>query len=222
MNIYNIKTINGGFKGLELSYTEERTEKNGRKFVDDITKEKNDPIHLALDKPIKALRKYLLEICGLINDSMEPSEIEYAIAETDILSIRVTKTLFVIEGDKEWLNNKRFKIKTPKVEAKDQYHNYDAVMELLNDIKAEAEVYMRGNAKLSDEEIAVRWLSSGKNKSDITPEGFEKMSTEEKAQWCKEWLENEVGGSVILQEDLSPADDMEEQEVDLSIVSKQA
>ncbi len=61
-------------------------------------------------------------------------------------------------------------------------------------------------------EIAVRWLSSGKNKSETTPDNFEKMSTEEKAQWCKEWLENEVGGSVILQEDLVPSGEEQEEE----------
>ncbi len=226
MNIYNIKTINSGLKGLEVSFTEERKESNGRKFVDDITKEKNDPIHLALDKPIKQLRRYLLEICGIINDETSEAEGDQAVAETDIISIRMTKTLFIIEGEKEWLNDKHFKLKTPKIELKDNYVNYDAVMEILSDIKTEAEVYMRGTAKVSEEEIAIRWLSSSKNKTGQTPDNFNSMSTEEKAQFCKEWLENEVGGMVTLQEDTLPVDEsetpeIEEDEIDLSNVEKE-
>lgn len=218
MNIYQIKTINGGLKGLEISHTEERTETNGRKFIDDITKEKNDPIHLALDKPIKALRKYLLEICGIIGAYTDQIEMDYAIAETEITAIRMTKTLFVIEGEKEWLNDKRFKLKTPKIEQKDNYVNYDAVMELINDIKIEAEIYIRGKAKVSDEEIAIRWLSSGKNKQ-FTQDEYSNMSKEEKTKFYKEWIENEVGGFVTLQEDLledsNEETEIEEQVIDL-------
>ena len=207
MNIYLIKTINGGFKGLETSFTEDRVEKNGRKFVDDITKEKNDPIHLALDKPIKALRKYLLEICGIIGDHTDQLETDYAVAETDIISIRMTKTLFVIEGEKEWLNDKRFKLKTPKIEKKDNYVNYDAVMELIEDIKKEAEIYMKGKAKVTDEECAIRFITSGKDKS-MNIDEYNSMSQEEKLDFHKRIIEEEFGGFVMTQEDV--LDDKEE------------
>jgi hypothetical protein len=118
------------------------------------------------------------------------------------------KTFFILEGEKEWLNDKTFKLKTPKIEEKDGYHNFGVVVELIREIKKETEIYMKGAAKISDSEAAVRYLSSSKNKTDLTPDNFNKMSTEEKAQWCKEWLENEVGGMVTLQEDLCKERDM--------------
>ena len=222
MQIYNIKTINGGLKGLEVSYTQDRKEPNGRKFIDDITKEKNDPIHLALDKGIKSLRKYLLEICGIIGDHMDQTEIDYNIAETEITSIKMMKTFFILEGEKQWLNDKTFKLKTPKIEKKDNYTSCDDVVLILEDIRKEAELHMNGSAVVSQEEIAIRFLSSGKNKTDTTPENFNKMSTEEKAQWCKEWLENEVGGMVTLQEDLSDEKEEEQQEEQVLDLSKEA
>lgn len=216
MEIHEIKLINDGFKGLLVYTTEERKTPNGRKYLDKDWREKNDTIQLALSRPINDLRKHLLEICGCLGDESNKSEMDYNIAETKITSIKMMKTFFIIEGEKEWLNDKTFKLKTPKIEEKDGYHNFGTVVELLREIKKETEIYMKGTAKLSDEEIAIRWLSSSKNKTGQTPDGFNSMSIEEKAQFCKEWLENEVGGMVTLQEDLVKDDEqMEEQEVDL-------
>lgn len=212
MQIYQIKTINGGFKGLETSFTEERVEPNGRKFVDDVTKEKNDPIHLALDKPIKALRKYLLDICGIINDHMDQTEIDYNIAETEIISICMTKTLLVIEGEKEWLNNKKFKLKTPKIEQKDNYVNYDAVMQLIDEIKKEAGIYMKGKARVTDEEAAVRFITSGKDKS-MTADEYNNMSDDEKLAYHKKIIEDQFGGIVMTQEDVLDDDSAQEDQI---------
>lgn len=222
MNIYQIKTINGGFKGIEVSYTEERVEANKRRFTDDITKEKNDPIHLELDKPIKALRRHLLEICGIIGGQTDQTEIDYAIAETEITAIRMTKTLFVIEGEKEWMNDKRFKLKTPKIEFKDNYVSFDEIVSLLADIRKETEIYMRGTAIVTDEEAVVRYITSGKDKS-IDNEEYEKMSDDEKLQFHKKIIEEKFGGIVMVQEDVTEDVDHEEvaelteevQEIDL-------
>lgn len=224
MNIYQIKTINGGFKGLEVSFTEERVEANKRRFTDDITKEKNDPIHLALDKPIKALRRHLLEICGIIGGQTDQTEIDYAIAETEITAIRMTKTLFIIEGEKEWMNDKRFKLKTPKIEFKDNYVSFDEIVALLADIRKETEIYMRGTAVVTDEEAVVRYITSGKDKS-IDNEEYEKMTDDEKLQFHKKIIEDKFGGIVMVQEDIQDIDHEEvvetleikegEQEIDL-------
>ena len=218
MEIHEIKLINDGFKGLLVYMTEERKMPNGRKYLDKDWKEKNDMVHSALDRPIKDLRKHLLEICGCLGDDGNQSEMDYNIAETRITGIKMMKTFFILEGEKEWLNDKTFKLKTPKIEEKDGYHNFGVVVELIREIKKETEIYMKGNVKISDEECAIRYLSSGKNKTDITPADFNKKTTEEKAQWCKEWLENEVGGMVTLQEDLSDEkeEEQEEQVLDLS------
>ena len=222
MNIYQIKTINGGFKGIEVSYTEERIEANKRRFTDDITKEKNDPIHLALDKPIKALRRHLLEICGIIGGQTDQLEVDYAIAETEITAIRMTKTLFVIEGEKEWMNDKRFKLKTPKIEFKDNYVNFDEIVALLAEIRKEAEFYIKGTVKVTDAEAVVRYITSGKDKS-INNDDYEKMSDEEKLQFHKKIIEEKFGGIVMVQEDVTEDVDHEEvseveenvQEIDL-------
>jgi len=221
MEIHEIKLINDGYKGLFVYMTEERKMPNGRKYLDKDWKEKNDMVHSALDRPIKDLRKHLLEICGCLGDEGNQAEIDYNIAETRITGIKMMKTFFILEGEKEWLNDKTFKLKTPKIEEKDGYHNFGVVVELIREIKKETEIYMKGAAKISDEECAIRYLSSGKNKTDLTPDSFNKMSTEEKAQWCKEWLENEVGGMVTLQEDLAPDTEEEQQEEQIVDLSKQ-
>ncbi len=216
MEIHEVKLINDGLKGLFVYLTEQRKMPNGRKYLDKDWKEKNDTIHSALDRPIKDLRRHLLEICGCLGDENNKGEVEYNIAETRITGIKIMKTFFILEGEKEWLNDKTFKLKTPKIEEKDGYHNHGTVIELIREIKKETEIYMNGTAKLSDEEIAIRWLSSPSNKTGQTPDNFNKMSIEEKAQFCKEWLENEVGGMVTLQEDLSDEmPEVEEEEIEL-------
>jgi len=223
MNIYQIKTINGGFKGLELSFLEERTESNKRKFIDDITKEKNDPIHLALDKLIKSLRKHLLEICGNINDRMDEMEIDYAIAETEITSIEMKKTFFIIKGEREWKNNKKYTLKTPKVEEKDNHEGFEDVRAILMEIRKEAEIYLKGTAIISDAEAVVRYLTSGKDKS-MTKDDYDKMTEEEQLAYHKKIIEEKFGGIVMVQEDVTEDIDHEEikevkedvQEIDLN------
>ena len=155
MEIHEIKLINGGFKGLLCYITEERKTPNGRKYIDKDWKEKNDPIHGKLDSPTKDLRKYLLDICGCLGDEANQAAIDYNIAETEITSIKMEKTFFIFEGEKEWLNNKRFKLKTPKIESKDGYPNYDDVVKLIEEVKKQAIIYMEGKAKITDEEAAV-------------------------------------------------------------------
>lgn len=217
MNIYQIRIINGGSKGIEVSYTEERVEANKRRFIDDITKEKNDYIHLALEKPIKALRRHLLEICGIIGAQTDSLEADYAIAETEITAIRMTKTLFVIEGEKEWMNDKRFKLKTPKIEFKDNYVNFDEIVALLAEIRKEAEFYIKGTVKVSDTEAVVRYITSGKDKS-INNDEYEKMTDEEKLQFHKKIIEEKFGGIVMVQEDVTEDVDHVELEENTQII----
>jgi hypothetical protein len=200
MNIKKVKLINGGFKGAAVSWTEERVEKNKRKYVDELDKEKNDPIHLGLDKPFKDLRYHLLNICGIISTSMDQTEIDYAIGECEVDAIDIDGGTFVIHGSKVCIANKSFKIKTPKVNEDDGYDKFDEVVELIKNIKEEAQEYIKGTTQVSDQEAAIRFITSGKDKS-IDMAEYEIMSAEEKAQLHIDIIQK-LGGFVTMPGDV--------------------
>jgi len=115
--------------------------------------------------------------------------------------IEMKKTFFIIKGEREWRGEKRYTLKTPKVEGKDKYEYFDNVIEILNDIRKEAEIYLKGTAKISDEEAIVRYLTSGKDKS-MTKDDYDKMTSEEQLAYHKKIIEEKFGGIVMVQEDV--------------------
>lgn len=228
MIIKKIKLLNGGYKGAEIQFTKNRQDKK-REYTDTIDEERNTPIHSDLDVPLKALRLYALEICGLIRGNMEKSEVKYIIGECELVKLEMESDYFVLHCNMLCINNKQFKFTTPKVYEDDDYHNYDAVIKLIETIKDEAIQYLDGTKELSDEELAVRYIHSGKDKSEDASR-YESMNAEEKAVYHQTILEN-IGWIVMRPDDvvednsdnhaiLNAKDEVEEQEIELPINEK--
>lgn len=225
MEIRKIKLLAGGFNGAEIQYSKVRIDKK-REYVDIIDEERNTPIHSDLDKPLKSLRYYLLEICGLVRGDMEKSDIEYTIGECELTSVEFMGDYFIIKGSKTCINNKQFKFSTPKITDGDEYHNFDTVMTIIGIIKKEAVEYLDGSKELSEEELAVRFALSGRDKN-VNMAKYEAMNAEEKAVYHQTILEG-LGWFVMRPDDvvedndenntilnIVPENEHEEQEIEL-------
>ncbi len=200
MEINKVKLIGSGFKGACADWTEERIEKNGRKYVDPNWREKNDPIHFALDRPFKDLRYFLLEICGIIHSNMGVDEIEQEISDCEVDFVEIKENGFVIAGTKRCSFDKSFKLKTPKVDEDDNYHNFDKVMVLTEIIAEETVHYIKGSAVIDENECAVRYITSGKDKS-VDMDAYNNMTADEKVQFAASVIEK-IGGFVTLPSDI--------------------
>jgi len=214
MEIVKIKLLSGGYKGMVIEYIRPRTNKQQKPYIDTIKEERNDPIHLGLDKPLKELRYFLLEISSIISNDMEKMNIDYAIADSEIDAIEIDAKSFVLHGTKKSIvGNKSFKIKTPKITEDDDYHNFDAVMKIIEVIIEETTQYMDGSVVIEDEELALRFIRSGRDKSEEASK-YDSLSVEEKRNYLTKVLEG-FGSVVYHQSDM--VEDTEENNEALSL-----
>jgi hypothetical protein len=201
MQIKKIKLNDGGFKGAEIMFLKPEEKKN-KVFNNEITEKRKNPIHYDMEKPFKDLRYHLLLICGVINTSMEKTELDFTIADSEVVSIKFDDESFVITGTmKSAFGSKTFKIETPAMTGDDGYDYYDAVRGIIDQIVVETELYMNSKKEVSPEEMAVRYIAAGKDK-DVSADVFEGMSMEEKKEYCKNLLEEKFGMFVMENEDL--------------------
>ena len=201
MQIKKIKLNDGGFKGAEIMFLKPEEKKN-KVFNNEITEKRKNPIHYDMEKPFKDLRYHLLLICGVINTSMDKTELDFTIADSEVVSIKFDDEGFVITGTmKSAFGSKTFKIETPAMTGDDGYDYYDAVRGIIDTIVSETELYMNSKKEVSPEEMAVRYITAGKDK-DVSADAFESMTMEEKKEYCKNLLEEKFGMFVMENEDL--------------------
>lgn len=217
MEIKSVKLVNGGFKGFDVVMLKEE-EKEGRSKINKVTERPRHPIHLGLEIPFKDLRFHLLQICGLINDDMDKADIDATLEECDVTSVDIEDTYFKIRGVKSVFSEKSYPLPTPKVSAEDDYKHYDTVMKIIEKIVEETEHYLNGSAKVTDEEIAMRWIGAGREKG-LDTDAMEVMTEEEKKAKYIEIIEKVYGGTVLLPEDMeddspSPFNDSEAVTID--------
>lgn len=203
MQIKQIKIKDSGFKGLEISRYENYT-KNKINHIKEVIDKPKDPIHGDLRNLINDLRVHLLDICGHVHDKMEDMEIKYAVGDSEVTLIKIEKNSFVIGGEKKTdYNNKYIKLETPKIDAEDEYHGFKEVMDIIENIVKETELYMNGSKVISNEEVVKQYLMAGKDKK-ISIEQFEAMSEDEQKEFYRDKCE-ELGMFVT-----DPATDLEE------------
>ena len=126
----------------------------------------------------------------------DESEMKFVILETKVTGIEFDPDGFVLHGEREVFGNKEVKLKTPKVEEIDNFYGYENVKEIISQIIAETKLYLEGDKKVSDEELAQRWVEAGKDKA-MTMEVFNGLSADERRDFATQLLENEFGSIVI-------------------------
>lgn len=213
--IKKVSLISEGLKGLSIKYTQESV-KGNRVNVDVITKVIKHPIHLTLEDKIKDLRFHALNIAGLITDTTKKDEKASLIASSNMLSFEVGKNFFVLELESRVFSDKFIKFSTPKVDADDLYEFYDAVNETIGEILIEVHAYMKGLKKISDDEIAYMYVRQGKDKN-VNAEMFDAMSPEDRKAYAIKVIEEELGGFVVLNEDIVDTEATEVEEEMLTL-----
>ncbi len=196
-----------GLKGLIIEGTLE-TVKENRMVMNGFKDTVKHPIHLLLEDKIKDLRFHALNIAGLIVDDTKKEEKLSLIGGCNVLSFEVGSDSFVIKVESRVFDTKYIKFSTPKVDSSDGYEFFDEVNTLLSEILVEVHAYMKGLKKITDEEIAFMYIRHGKDKS-VDADMFSAFTNEEKQEYCKRIIE-ELGGVVIINEDVSEVELSEE------------
>lgn len=205
MKLKQVKVLQGGFGGLLTTHLTQ-VEKNGRVFNKEVKEKNKQPIHLGLENKFKELRPFYLELCRILRGDEDKATKDYTIQETEITGLQIVidttedeGTGFILEGSILSLGNKEIKPKTAKIEAGDNYHNFDAVQLIIKEIVEEVKAYMSGSVKVTDEETLVRWFEK-KPEDGVDIEVIKNMSPEEQKELLSKILEDKFG-CVILSND---------------------
>ena len=210
MNIKKISLKGAGFKGAEVTYLREE-EKNGRPFINEVVEKRKHPIHLGLETMFKDLRFYLLDITGMLRGDEDKNTKDYTILESEVVSIEFNAGMFCITGEKRVFADKVVKLKTPKVDDKDQYEHFDTVQKMIEAIVEETKEYLAGTKKVDDVEVAVRWVQGGHAK-DVTEDQLKAMTPEQLKKFATELLENNFGAVVMMNDDFASSVDVDVEE----------
>ncbi len=211
MNIKSVTLTNGGFKGLKAEYTQP-SERGGKSMVKPELEKKDYPypIHLALEVPFKDLRYHLLSLCDIIADDMDKNDKDSLINECEVTGIVIDGDSFIIKGTKENRAGKSFKLTTPKEEEGDGYPYYQACIDIIGKIVTETKLYLRGDVKVTDDELLTRYIGSMKE-SDKNKDGYEEMDDDQKKAYHRDILERVFGAVVLMEEDITIGDHADEE-----------
>lgn len=208
MKCKQIRIIGGGFGGLQVTYLKQE-EKKGRVFTNEIREKRKQPIHLGLENRFKELRPFLLDLCKVLRGDEDKMTKDYIIQETEMTGLQIVidttaddGTGFILEGSSVVLGNKEQKYKTVKVESGDNYANFEAVQLIIKEIIKETEIYMRGDAKVSDEEILIRWTEKNNKDGEVDIESIKGMTPDEQKELLTKILEK-AGACVIFNDEMT-------------------
>ncbi len=203
MQIKKIKINGEGLKGISVTYVKPE-EKGGRTFSTDVVEEKRYPIHLGLETKFKELREYHNDICGLLAGKLGENEVKYIVNNTDIIGLSLGNDWFLLSAKVNTFADKKIAISTPKIDLSDEYHAYDKVQKLIEEILTEVADYMSGAKKATDEDFGRRVIERElkRGKETISMDEFDAMSEEQKKVFCTGYLEKVCGSLVSHTDDL--------------------
>lgn len=182
--IGGVKLINGGFKGLEVSYeTVEVTDKTS--YINEHTDKRHRPVHRDLKKYVQALKDSFLELLGY------PVDDERRIM-AEVTGIKAGIDKFVITGKMRCWEDKVMGMATPAIKEVDNYDSFAAVMDLVDKIYKEVDLYMKGEKKVTRQEVIVDYVREVKHNEKFDYADFEKMSEDDRNALMNE-LQEELG-----------------------------
>lgn len=210
MNIKSVTLKTGGLKGCDVIWIKPET-KGTRTLVEEYKKKAKHPIHLGMERPINDLRWHLLDICGQITEKTSKKDIDAAINRTEITSITSDKGGWILKGQMECFDGKYHFPETPLVEIADNYEHFDTVSKIIEQIFAETKIYLNGEVQVTDQEVALRYIESGRQKG-FDREAFDKLPEDEQKEILQDILEKKFGAAVLMPDELEEDTDEEEDE----------
>lgn len=201
MNIKKITLENNGLKGLTVDYVQQEVGNDKRYYNNEYTAHKKHPVHKELEHAVNDLKYHALEILGFIHESTKKNEKDELLYSTKIKSVQFDEEGFLISFVRELFDVKASAVNTPMIKQKDGYHAFDTVMDIIEKIVTETELFMENKKEVSDAEIAMRYIENKKD-AKMDMETFKNLPPEEQRDFATKIVEK-FGGAVYMPEDIS-------------------
>lgn len=169
--IGGIKLVKTGLKGIEITY-ETIEILNGVSYSSEDTKKSKRPVHRELKALVKELTPYLIELLGFPQEGINDLDFE-------VTGIKAAKDRFLITGMHRCWSDKIIGVSTPLLKEADDYDHYDEVMELVDKIYKETDLYISGARTAKRQEVIVDYMKDIKKSAEFEFSDFENMSKED-------------------------------------------
>lgn len=192
--IASVKLIVGGLKGIKISYETMESE-DRQNYSNKHNDERHRPVQHEIKDFMRSLKPYLLELSGY---SYAPKQDGYAALEmcTEVTGITSGTDRFLISGTVRSWEDKIIAVNTPLIKEGDAYDKFNEVIEIVDNIYKESDLYMRGAKRATKQEIVVDYMKEIKKASDFNYSMFEEMNVEEQSKLMED-LQKELGIEVV-------------------------
>lgn len=228
--IGGIRLLSNGIKGIKISYETMESE-DRQNYSNNHKDERHRPVHGELKELVRSLKSYFLELTGYAyatkTDAYEALEMC-----TEITGIDAGTDRFLITGTIRSWEDKIIAVNTPLIKEGDMYDRFEEVMELVDKIYKQADLYMRGVKRATTQEVVVDYMKVIKKSSNFTYDMFENMTPEEQSELMSGMQKDlgfevidENGVQVLSVDDsanhlISVNDEMEDLDDDIELLSK--
>lgn len=205
--IGGIKLINTGLKGLEIQY-------DTIEIIDDVSYDSEDskksfrPAHRELKALMKEFVKHLIELTGYKNDSVNEAEFE-------VTGITANSSQFLITGKYKCWKDKIIPVNTPLIKESDQYEHFNDVINLVDNVYKEVDLYLSGAKKITKQEVIMDYMKDVKKDDTFTMEQDFSTMNEEELKLMLKGIDKELGIAVHMEDGQLVIGDAEEEIVPL-------
>lgn len=187
MEITKITLAADGFKGTTIEFLE-NAQRGEKEYLFPHKVSPKNPIHFSLERLFRDLRIHLLEIYGYVNGQPKP-QIDKLMFETRVDTLAWDNDSITLGGRKQTIGDLEVKLPAFKVSEEDCYEHYNSVRAIIENIEREAKDYLQGNQNIEAEELALRWIESGRSKT-VTEEQVKALSPAELKKWVNNMIES--------------------------------
>ncbi len=199
--IGGISLINTGLRGIEIIY--ETVEIiSGVSYDSEDKKKSFRPVHRELKGYVKELGKHLCVLSG--HDVSQ-------LVDFEVVSIKAGSDRFLISGKLRCWGDKIVAVNTPLIKEVDEYEEYDKVMELVDNIYKETDLYLRGVKQMKREDVIIDYMKDVKKRVEFVPGDFESMTPEEMEEFFSD-INKDLGIVVKMEGGKMVIDSSEEKE----------
>jgi hypothetical protein len=224
MKIANVKLVNDGLKGIEVSYLG-TSKKDNREFNDEYKVKYTAPIHKELRVAFSKLRFHLIHIFKLRSFVEAHLTEDYQFKKQDlpkpdkaylqakdiwdsVIVSGVTSNgidTFLVTGKLKCFGNLITAINSPLIKEDAGYAYFSEAIEVVDEIYAEIEKYISGAKVADDSQIVMDFYKSKGQEEKL--EEVQTYSPEQMKAEAIQLLEN-MGGLVMMPEDRSETPEM--------------
>lgn len=195
-SLQSVKLVDGGVKGIVVVYGSSEV-RNGVRYYNEHSVKHRAPVSEEMVEKFKELKPYMLSICGYVGNEREMKNMAQNLS---INGVTYNDKGVVLSGQINVLaGNKVVALNTPLITDGNEYSDFVQVINILDNLFKETQMYIDGSRTPSMVQIAMKFADKN---PEIDKEAIKAMSDTELIAFVMPLLDK-AGHCIILNTDVS-------------------